>query len=115
LFPLAHPRPVSPGAVAAKMPQLVRIAHDGARMTSRSISNAAVCTGPSGASTMIPGQAVDGRKAHREVLAPPLTWVWARGVNQEPRHAIGAVDPAQATAAGHVRPVYIVDPIACCR
>jgi hypothetical protein len=43
-----------------------------------------------------PGQAVDGRKAHREVLAPPLTWVWARGVDHELRHTIGAVDHRSA-------------------
>src|SRR5262245_59659105 len=35
------------------------------------------------------GHAVDDRKTHREVLAPPLTWVWVRGISHGSRHAIG--------------------------
>src|SRR5438128_611445 len=41
------------------------------------------------------GQAVDRRKAHREVVAPPRTCAFARGLNQEPRRAIAAVDHLQ--------------------
>src|SRR6185503_16705923 len=48
------------------------------------------------------GQAIDGRKAQREILAPPF----ACGPNQEPRHAVCAVEYIQrrrylATAVRH--------------
>src|SRR6516162_11742852 len=52
------------------------------------------------------GQTVDGRKAQREVLAPPRTWAFPHSVNQELRHPISAVDHVQrrthlAATVGH--------------
>src|SRR5262245_51833659 len=52
------------------------------------------------------GQAVDGRKAHREVRAPPLTRAGARGLHDEARHTFGAFDhlsrsPYLAAAVDH--------------
>src|SRR5262249_40356513 len=36
--------------------------------------------------------AIDDREARREVLAPPRIWSFARGFQDEPRSAVGAVD-----------------------
>ena len=69
-----------------QMPQLVRIAHHVQRpnhvalnLERRSLHRSL------GSVHDDTGQAVDGRKAQREVVAPPRTWAFARDVNQEPR------------------------------
>ena len=92
---LAHPGPLSCGA-AAKCRNLsgLRTTYS-ARMTSPSISNAAVCTGPSGASTMTPGRPLMVAKRTVKSSRHHCTWAFARDVNQEPRRAIGAVDHVQ--------------------
>ena len=79
-----------------QMPQLVRIAHHVQRpnhvalnLERRRLHRSLGCVHDDA------GQAVDGRKAQREVVAPPRTWAFARDVNQEPRRAIGAVDHVQ--------------------
>src|ERR671911_2715029 len=89
------------------MPQLVRIAHYIQRpndvaleLERRGLHRSIRCVHND------TGQAVDGRKTHREVVSPPLTWVLARDPYQEPRYAIGAVDHLQrrsdlATAVRH--------------
>ena len=79
-----------------QVPQLVRIAHHVQRpnhvalnLERRSLHRSLGCVHDD------TGQAVDGRKAQREVVAPPRTWAFARDVNQEPRRAIGALDHVQ--------------------
>jgi hypothetical protein len=44
------------------------------------------------------GQTINGRKAQREVIAPPRTWAFARGVNQELRRVI---DTRRSCSAPH--------------
>jgi hypothetical protein len=75
------------------MPQLVRIAHDVQRPNDVALNlERRRLYGPPGCVHDDTGQAIYGCNAHREVRAPPGIWPFARGVNQEPRHAVGAVD-----------------------
>src|SRR5215470_4659064 len=78
------------------MPQLVRIPHHVQRpndltlnLKRRSLHHSLGCFHDDAR------EAVDGPKTHREILTPPLTWVWARGVHDEPCRAIGALDHVQ--------------------
>jgi hypothetical protein len=71
------------------MPQLVRIAHHVKRSNDIALNlERRSLHRPIGSSHDDTGQAIDSRKAQREVLAPPF----ARGANQEPRRAIGAFE-----------------------
>src|SRR5262249_7540799 len=76
-----------------QMPQLLGIAHDVHR------SNDVACNlerrrlhRSLGCLHNDTGQTVDDRKARREVVAPPLTFVRAGSVTHELRHTIGALD-----------------------
>src|SRR5262245_27035251 len=78
------------------MPQLVRIAHHVYRpsdvtrnLQRRSLHHSLGCLYDD------TGQAINGRKAQREVLAPPRIRAFALGVKQELRHAIGTLDHVQ--------------------
>src|SRR5262245_37367910 len=74
-----------------QMPQLVRIAHHVNRPNHVALDlERCRLHRPLGCVHDDTGKPVDGCQAHREFLAPPLTWVWARSVDQEPRRALGA-------------------------
>src|SRR5262245_62950924 len=89
------------------MPQLVGIAHHVYRanhvtlnLECRSLHGSLGCVNDE------TGQTVDGRKAQREVFPPPCIWAFTRGVHDELRYAVSALDRVQrrthlATTVGH--------------
>jgi hypothetical protein len=71
------------------MPQLVRIAHYVQRPNHVALDlNRRSLNRSLGGVHDETGQAVDDRKAHLEVLAPPRICAFARGVHDEPRRAM---------------------------